>query len=80
MLRLVLTALVVLAPAVRAEPRFDRIALVEGGRGKVAHDAAPLAVVPAEAAERLSASDETFRAAPRAAAVARFLLHRALLN
>lgn len=80
MLRLVLAALVVLAPAVHAEPRCDRVAYVEGGRGQIAptvaqHDAAPLEVVP-----RFEARAEVFRPAPRSAPVARYLLHRALLR
>lgn len=79
-LRLVLTALVVLAPAVPVEPCLDRVALVEGGRGKVARAVVASVVEPVEAAPRFAVHDETFRVVPRPAPVARFLLHRALLN
>lgn len=78
-LRLVLVALVVLAPATRAEVCVDRIALVQGGRA--ARPATVQVIAPGPA--RASAPPEFVeapRVEPRAAPVARFLLHRALLN
>lgn len=79
-LRLVLMALVVLAPPVLAEPRSDRVSLVHGkGGGGTRQAVLGAALTSPRAASHLE-HDEAYRSLPRAASVTRFLLHRALLN
>ena len=79
-LRLMLVALVVLAPAIRAEACSDRVALVEGGRGRQARPAVVAVTPTPRQTVRHLTDDETFRAAPRAPSVPRYLMHRAWLN
>jgi hypothetical protein len=79
-LRLMLMALVVLAPAIPAEASSDRIALVQGGGGREAqHEERSVAPRPLPTSQHFT-PEATFREVPRALPVARYLLHRALLN
>jgi hypothetical protein len=79
-LRLVLMALVVLAPAVPAETCSDLIVLVQGGGGRNARqEVRSVAQRPPRTITNFT-PEATWREVPRALPVARYLLHRALLN
>lgn len=78
--RLALMALAVVAPAVAQELSRDRIELVAGGPAPAAQPAPVFALAPAWPPAQTWPEPPSLRVVPRAQPVARFLLHRALLN